>query len=90
VGLSNIDYMSAVENSTTQRVEFETGRWYSIRVRVAEGHVRVFLDEEKIIDHAVEGHRFEVWPQQEDARPLGITTYCTKGEFRNFRYRRVG
>jgi hypothetical protein len=89
VGLSNIDYMSAVENSTTQNVEFKKGRWYAIRVRVAGGRIRIFLDKEKIIDHAIEGHRFEIWPQQEDARPLGITTYSTKGEFRNFRYRRL-
>jgi hypothetical protein len=89
VGLTAIDSYSAAENDTTQAIEFKLGRWYDVRVRVAEGYVRVFLDEKKIIDHEIEGHKFEVWPQMEEARPMSFSTYSTVGEFRDIVYRRV-
>ncbi len=89
VGLSNIDGMAADENETTQGIEFEMKRWYTIRVRVTEGHIDIWLDGKRIIETETEGHEFTVWPQQEDARPFGITTWHTKGGYRKVTLRRL-
>jgi hypothetical protein len=83
VGISNIDGYTAVENETTSFVEFENGRWYDIRLRVAGGFIRVWIDGAAVIEQATEGHVFEVWPQQEPARPFGVTTWWTGGALRD-------
>jgi hypothetical protein len=82
VGLSNIDDMSAIENATSQWIEFVMKKWYSIEVRVTEGRITVRLDDKKIIDQEIKGKRFTIWPQQEPVRPLGVATYGTVGAFR--------
>ena len=89
VGLSDIDDSSAIENETTQAVDFVQGKWYDVEVEVSGGRIVVALDDEVIIEHKIDGHRFDVWPQQEPARPLGVTTYCTKGAFRKFVVKRL-
>lgn len=83
VGLSNVDHLSAVDNNTTRIVEFKKNTWYSVEARVGGGRIRVRLDGQLIIDQETTGRNFDVWPQQEPARPLGITTYATKGAIRD-------
>lgn len=89
VGLSNVDYMSASENNTTRIIEFERNKWYAVEARVGGGHIQIRLDGKLIIDQETEGRHFDVWPQQEDTRPLGITTYATKGAIRDIRVERM-
>jgi len=89
VGLSDINDMSAIENETSQMIDFVQNKWYSIEVRVAEGHVRVWLDDKKIIDQEIKGKRFTIWPQQEPVRPLGVATYRTVGAFRRIAVMRL-
>ncbi|MDP6542525.1 MAG: DUF1080 domain-containing protein [Phycisphaerae bacterium] len=89
VGLSNVDDMAANENATTQAIEFVKNKWYSIEVTVSEGYVRVWLDDEKIIEQVIKGKRFDIWPQQELLRPLGVSTYCTVGAIRRFAVKRL-
>ena len=83
VGLSNVDDMSAVDNSTTRSIQFKKGTWYDIEAEVSDKTIVVALDDKVIIEQDLKDHRFEVWPQQEPARPLGITTYDTKGAIRD-------
>jgi hypothetical protein len=89
VGLSNINDMSAIENETSQSIEFVKNKWYFIEVTVAEGHVRVWLDDKKIIDQSIAGKRFSIWPQQEPVRPLGVATYDTTGAIRRIAVKRL-
>ncbi len=89
VGLTAVDNYSAAENNTTHAFDFEMGRWYEIRLRVADGYVRVFRDGKMIINQEIDGHTFEVWPQMEEARPLSFSTYDTVGQYRNIRYTRL-
>lgn len=83
VGLSNVDYMAADRNNTTRMIEFERNRWYAVEARVGGGRIQIRLDGKLIIDQETKGRHFDVWPHQEDARPLGITTYATKGAIRD-------
>jgi len=89
VGLSNVDDLSAVENQTTQMIEFKQNRWYEIDVCVAQGYVRVYLDRKKIIEQVIEGKRFNVWLQMEPVRPLGIATYGTIGAIKHVKIERL-
>lgn len=90
VGLSNIDGLSAIENETTSFVDFEEDRWYRIRLRVTSDRIEAWIDDEKKIDLAPAGKRFDIWPQQEPGKPLGITSYVTRAALRKIAVRRLG
>lgn len=87
VGISNIDGLAAIENETTQSVDFKNGKWYEIKLRVAGGHIRVWIDGKKLIEVKTKDRKFEVWPQMEPCRPFGLATYITKGAYRNIKIR---
>jgi len=90
VGLSNVDGMAAVENNTTRIIKFKLKRWYDVDVAVGRGHIRVYLDGKEIVDQAIDGHQFDVWPQMEPPRPLGFATWQTKGQIRDICVERTG
>jgi Domain of Unknown Function (DUF1080) len=89
VGLSSINGMDASENETSQSVQFESGRWYSIRIRVTPATIEAWLDERQIINQSLKGNkigtRFEVEPSQ----PLGVASWQTKAALRDVRLRRL-
>ncbi|MBP5620763.1 MAG: DUF1080 domain-containing protein, partial [Thermoguttaceae bacterium] len=55
VGISSIDDMDASENSTSSFMNFKTNQWYRFRVQVTKRTLRVWINDEKIIDYVVEG-----------------------------------
>jgi hypothetical protein len=89
VGLSSINGMDASENETSQSVKFDSGRWYSIRIRVTPATIEAWLDERQIINQSLKGNkigtRFEVEPSQ----PLGVASWQTKAALRDLRLRRL-
>ena len=44
VGISSLDGMDASENETTKFKNFESGRWYRIRLRVTEKKIQAWID----------------------------------------------
>ena len=89
VGVSNIDGRDACENDTTRRMDFEAGKWYSIRLRVADGRIQCWVSGEQMFDTATAGKQFSVWIQQDTVRPFGVTTLFTAGELRNIVLRKL-
>ncbi len=53
VGLSSIDGKDASENETTSIRNFETNRWYHIRLVVTEEFIRAWVDSAKVVDFAI-------------------------------------
>jgi hypothetical protein len=83
VGLSNIDGFSAVENTSTQAINFEPGRWYRIKLTVLDDRISIMLDSKLIIDVETTGRRFSIWWEQEPVTPLGIVTWNTTGAIKD-------
>jgi len=89
VGISNVDEEPASENETTEIVQFQSNRWYPIRLRVFDERLTVWIGGTKTIDLATTGRRFAVWPQMEDARPFGFSTWFTGSALRKITLRRL-
>jgi hypothetical protein len=89
VGLSNVDKRSAAENITTRGMSFETGQWYRIRLRVTTARIEAWIDDAQVIALDRAQHAFSVWPEQEPARPLGLSTWDTGAAVKNFSLRRL-
>ena len=89
VGLSNINGMDASENDTTQSIDFEPARWYTIRIRVTPAKIEAWLDERQIIDQDLKGRKIDLRFEVEQSRPLGVASWRTKSALRDVRLRRL-
>lgn len=88
VGLSSVDRVDASGNETTREREFADRRWYRIRVRVAEGRIRAWIDDEQVVDLVTRGRRISLRPGEiQKSLPLGIATYMTRAAVRDIRLR---
>ncbi len=89
IGLSSIDGADASENDTTQYQEFETGRWYDVRVRVEPEAITCLLDGKEIVSQPRAGREISIRAEMFLCKPLGVATYATASRLRNLRYRKL-
>jgi hypothetical protein len=90
LGISSLDSMDASENETTKFVNFEKERWYRIRLRVTEGRIQAWIDQEKLVDVETAGKRISVRAGDiEMSKPFGIAAWQTTSVLREIRMRRV-
>ncbi|HXY34949.1 MAG TPA: DUF1080 domain-containing protein [Planctomycetaceae bacterium] len=88
-GLSSIDGLDASENSTTKYREFETGRWYTIRLRVTDAKIEAWIDKVQIVNQSLAGKKISIRSEVEASRPFGIASYRTLAALRNIRLREL-
>jgi hypothetical protein len=88
-GLSSIDGLDASENSTTKYREFETSRWYTIRLRVTDAKIEAWIDKDQIVDQKLAGKKISIRSEVEASRPFGIASYRTLAALRNIRLREL-
>ncbi len=89
VGLSSIDGFDASENSTTKYMEFKTGQWYKMRVRVTPERIQTWIDDKQIIDQDIKDRKISIRGEVDLSKPLGFSTWNTKGALRNIRLRKL-
>ena len=85
VGLSSINGYDASENETTQYIPFENDHWYKIRLRVTKARVSAWIDGKEVIDIERGDKKFTIRSEVELNRPLGFSTWQTKGALRNIK-----
>jgi hypothetical protein len=90
VGISSLDGMDASENETTKYVTFQQDHWYRIRMRVTQGRIEVWIDQEKLVDVVTTGKRISLRPGEiEESKPFGIACWQTTAALRQIKMRRV-
>ena len=89
VGLSSIDGRDASENETTSYHSFENKRWYRVRLRVSQHVISAWLDGKQIVICNVKDRKLSTRPEVLRSQPLGVATYQTAGEIRNFHIRQL-
>ncbi len=88
VGLSSLDGRDASENETMLERNFTKRRWYALRLRVTDDRIQAWIDDEPIIDVALEGREIGLRPGEIDrSAPFGIASYSTVGALRKIEYR---
>jgi hypothetical protein len=89
VGLSNVDFYDASDNTTSQFMNFENKRWYRVRIRVSESKIEAWIDDERMVDQPREDHKFGIRMECDLCQPLGICTWSSEGAVRNIRIRQM-
>jgi hypothetical protein len=89
VGLSSIDGKDASENETTSIRNFETNKWYHIRLIVSEGSIKAWIDNEKVVDFAIGNKKLSIRPEVELSKPFGIASWQTTAALRNIHLKRI-
>jgi hypothetical protein len=85
VGLSSIDGKDASENETTLIRNFETNRWYHIRLLVTDEYIKSWIDTSMVVDFRIEEKKLSLRPEVELSKPFGITSWKTTAAVRNIR-----
>ena len=88
-GLSNIDGQAAIENETTDYIEFKDNQWYRVRLRVTDKKIEAWVDKKQIVDVDRKDRKFSIWWEQEPVRPFGVATWYTKAAVRDIRLRKL-
>jgi len=87
VGLSNVDSANASENETTKSMEFKSGQWYRLRIRVTKKKIEAWIDKEKMVDLDTTERRIDIRIECRPSRPFGVATWDTVGEVRDVQVR---
>ena len=88
VGLSNIDGWDASDNETRSYFTFETGRWYAFRIQVTPATIRVWIDEQLVVNVPIAGRKIDLRRGETNlSTPLGFASYNTAGGIRKVEYR---
>ena len=85
LGLSCIDGFDASENRTTQFHDFESDRWYQFKIRVKPDSITVWMDGKEIVHHPLEGHKITVRNETLPSCPLGVCSFETTAQLKNFK-----
>ncbi len=72
------------DNETRRPMTFETGRWYAIRLRVADDRIRAWIDEKSVVDLATRGRELD---GSAESLPLGLASDAGKAALRAIRLR---
>ncbi len=90
VGISSINGDDASENSTTQTVRFEKGRWYRFRIRVTPEKLQAWIDDRQIINLDLAGKKIGMRRGEiEMLEPFGLATFRTKAAVRAIKVRKL-
>jgi hypothetical protein len=89
VGLSNVDFYDASDNSTSSSQDFKDHKWYRVRIRVTDAKIEAWIDDKQLIQQDRKGHQLGIRSEVDLNRPLGIATWCTKGAVRNIKLREL-
>jgi hypothetical protein len=88
-GLSTLDGEDASGNDTMRIRDFETARWYTVRVRVTVDRIQAWIDDEVFADVKTAGRRIGIRPEVDMSRPLGVSSWRTKAGLKDLRLRRL-
>lgn len=88
VGLSCIDDQDAARNDTNLTMKFEKKQWYKIRVQVRPERIAVWIDDKKVINKNIVGKKISLRGDVALCEPIGICSFQTDAEIKDFRLRR--
>ncbi len=85
VGLSSVDHYDASENATTTFQDFDSKKWYKIRVRVTDAAIQCWIGDKRVVNQDRKGHKFATRIEMDSSQPLGVATWETAAALKDFK-----
>ena len=76
-------------NDTAKPMAFESNRWYRVRLRVTQGLIEAWVDDEKMVEASVAAYELKRPRWAEPMVPFGLGAVATRATLRNVRMRRL-
>jgi hypothetical protein len=89
IGLSNINGLDASENETTRYERLDQNKWYTVRVRVANGKIDCWLNDAQMVEVELKGNRISTRIEVDPNKPLGICCYNVEAALKDIKLRRL-
>lgn len=89
VGLSSINGMDASENETKILKHFDKDRWYKIRLKVIDGKIEAWIDDEIVVSFITGDNILSIRPEVELSKPFGIASWRTTSAIKNIILQRL-
>jgi hypothetical protein len=89
VGLSCLNGEDASSNETRKNKDFETGKWYRIRIRVSKDRIEAWIDRRKMVDVDTQDRKISIRLECQASKPFGFATWDTSGAIRDVRVRKL-
>lgn len=90
VGISSLDGWDASDNETRTYFNFETGKWYRLRLQVTDDRLRAWIDDEPVVNVIITGRSVALRPGPTKlSRPFGFSSYNTTGALRKIELRQI-
>ena len=89
VGISSLYGEDAAHNETTKNMRFKTGQWYRIRLRVQEGRIQAWIDDEQVVDVSTKGKKISIRDEVEGSKPFGISSWRTTAAVKDIKVRKL-
>jgi len=90
VGISSLDDSDASDNETTQLMDFETGRWYRIRLHVTEQKIEAWIDQKQLVNVMTTEHKLSLRAGDiELSKPFGLASWVTGAAYRDIKIRSI-
>ncbi len=70
VGLSSIDGKDASENETKTLHNFDTNKWYHIRLAVTDKFIKSWIDTTQVVNYKLGKKKLSIRPEVELSRPI--------------------
>lgn len=90
VGISSLDDQDAAHNETTDRMRFDKGKWYHVRLRVLADRLTAWIDDQKVVDVSTVDKKVSLRLDIEAAKPFSLATFQTTAAVREVKVRELG
>jgi hypothetical protein len=91
VGISSLDDQDAANNETTTTRNFESLKWYKIRVVVRPDRIQAWIGadgkEDQVVDVETTGRKVSTRFDIDESKPFGLATFQTTAAYRDIKVR---
>lgn len=87
IGISSLDDQDAANNETASTRNFESLRWYKVRLVVKPDKIEAWIDDDQVVDVETTGRKVSTRFDIDESKPFGLCTFQTTAAYKDIQVR---